>query len=166
MDLEDADPNSTYGISPTKSKYDVPETNNMVSLGNPVAEWQLKNTLIGGASNDRFTGIYAMRTQSNNDPTRTGRIELQDNTFDFNMIEFDAAIFSSDPKGGVLTFEVSTDDGATWVALEREYTINHFELATYRVRTGTTGNVRVAIILKSGTGKRMNIDNVKLIKEV
>lgn len=166
LDLEDADPNSTYGISPTKSKYDVPETNNMVSLGNPVAEWQLKNTLIGGASNDRFTGIYAMRTQSNNDPTRTGRIELQDNTFDFNMIEFDAAIFSSDPKGGVLTFEVSTDDGATWVALEREYTINHFELATYRVRTGTTGNVRVAIILKSGTGKRMNIDNVKLIKEV
>ena len=42
LDLEDADPNSTYGISPTKSKYDVPETNNMVSLGNPIASGNLK----------------------------------------------------------------------------------------------------------------------------
>ena len=70
----------------------------MVSLGNPVAEWQLKIPSLASASNDRFTGIYAMRTQSNNDPTRTGRIELQDNTFDFNMIEFDLVFFSSDLK--------------------------------------------------------------------
>lgn len=62
-------------------------------------------------------------------------------------------------------FEVSTDDGVTWTQLEREYTINHFDLVKYRVRTGTTGNVRVAIVLKAGTGQRINIDNIRLIKE-
>lgn len=165
LDLEDADPSGSYGCSNTKPKYTVEATNDMVDLGDPVTKWQLKNALIGGDNNDKRTGMYAIRTQSNNDQTRSGRIELQDNVYDFNMLEFDAAIYDANRKGMVLMFEVSTDDGVTWTQLEREYTINHFDLVKYRVRTGTTGNVRVAIVLKAGTGQRINIDNIRLIKE-
>lgn len=165
LDLEDADPSGSYGCSNTKPKYTVEATNDMVDLGDPVTKWQLKNALIGGDNNDKRTGMYAIRTQSNNDQARSGRIELQDNVYDFNMLEFDAAIYDANRKGMVLMFEVSTDDGVTWTQLEREYTINHFDLVKYRVRTGTTGNVRVAIVLKAGTGQRINIDNIRLIKE-
>ena len=165
LDLEDADPSDSYGCSNTKPKYTVEATNDMVDLGDPVTKWQLKNALIGGDNNDKRTGMYAIRTQSNNDQARSGRIELQDNVYDFNMLEFDAAIYGANRKGMVLMFEVSTDDGVTWTQLEREYTINHFDLVKYRVRTGTTGNVRVAIVLKAGTGQRINIDNIRLIKE-
>jgi hypothetical protein len=165
LDLEDADPSGSYGCSNTKPKYTVEATNDMVDLGDPVTKWQLKNALIGGDNNDKRTGMYAIRTQSNNDQARSGRIELQDNVYDFNMLEFDAAIYGANRKGMVLMFEVSTDDGVTWTQLEREYTINHFDLVKYRVRTGTTGNVRVAIVLKAGTGQRINIDNIRLIKE-
>lgn len=165
LDLEDADPSGSYGCSNTKPKYTVEATNDMVDLGDPVTKWQLKNALIGGDNNDKRTGMYAIRTQSNNDQARSGRIELQDNVYDFNMLEFDAAIYGANRKGMVLMFEVSTDDGVTWTQLDREYTINHFDLVKYRVRTGTTGNVRVAIVLKAGTGQRINIDNIRLIKE-
>jgi|GEM_PF-1425028 len=165
LDLEDADPSGSYGCSNTKPKYTVEATNDMVDLGDPVTKWQLKNALIGGDNNDKRTGMYAIRIQSNNDQARSGRIELQDNVYDFNMLEFDAAIYDANRKGMVLMFEVSTDDGVTWTQLEREYTINHFDLVKYRVRTGTTGNVRVAIVLKAGTGQRINIDNIRLIKE-
>lgn len=165
LDLEDADPSGSYGCSNTKPKYTVEATNDMVDLGDPVTKWQLKNALIGGDNNDKRTGMYAIRTQSNNDQARSGRIELQDNVYDFNMLEFDAAIYDANRKGMVLMFEVSTDDGVTWTQLEREYTINHFDLVKYRVRTGTTGNVRVAIVVKAGTGQRINIDNIRLIKE-
>ena len=165
LDLEDADPSGSYGCSNTKPKYTVEATNDMVDLGDPVTKWQLKNALIGGDNNDKRTGMYAIRTQSNNDQARSGRIELQDNVYDFNMLEFDAAIYDANRKGMVLMFEVSTDDGVTWTQLEREYTINHFDLVKYRIRTGTTGNVRVAIVLKAGTGQRINIDNIRLIKE-
>ena len=82
------------------------------------------------------------------------------------MIEFKAAIYGSNRKGMVIMFEVSTDDGATWNALEREYTINHFELETYRLKLGTSGPTRVALIMKAGTGQRINIDDLKLINEV
>ena len=166
LDLEDAGPAGQYGTSAMKPSYNVPATNNMVDSGVPVTKWQLNNTLIGGDNNEKKIGEFAMRTQSNSDQTKSGRIELQDNTYEFNMIEFKAAIYGSNRKGMVIMFEVSTDDGATWNALEREYTINHFELETYRLKLGTSGPTRVALIMKAGTGQRINIDDLKLINEV
>lgn len=166
LNLEDAGPVGNYGLSTMKPKYNVPETNNMVDSGTPLAKWQLNNALIGGDNNDKRLGEFAIRIQSNAVQASSGRIELQDNTHDFNILEFKTAIYGANRKGMEIMFEVSTDDGATWTGLERTITINHFELDTYRVRLGTSGNVRVAIIMKAGTGQRVNIDEIRLLKEV
>ena len=165
LDLEDAGPAGEYGTSAMKPSYNVTATNNMVDSGTPVTKWQLNNTLIGGDGNEKKNGEFAMRSQSNNDEAKTGRIELQDNTYEFNMIEFKAAIYGANRKGMVLMFEVSVDNGETWTPVEREYTINHFELETYRLHLGIARTMRVAIIMKAGTGQRVNIDDLKLIKE-
>lgn len=165
LDLEDAGPAGEYGTSAMKPSYNVAATNNMVDSGTPVTKWQLNNTLIGGDGNEKKNGEFAMRAQSNNDEAKTGRIELQDNTYEFNMIEFKAAIYGANRKGMVLMFEVSIDNGETWTPVEREYTINHFELETYRLHLGIARTMRVAIIMKAGTGQRVNIDDLKLIKE-
>lgn len=166
LDLEDAGPAGQYGTSAMKGSYNVAATNNMVDAGTPVAKWQLVNTLIGGDNNDKRTGDFAMRSQSTTNQATSGRIELQDNTYTFNMIEFDAAIYGANKKGLVVMFEVSTDNGATWTPIEREITINNFELETFRIKLGTTGPTRVALIMKAGTGQRLSVDNLKLIQEV
>ncbi|TAH57001.1 MAG: hypothetical protein EWM49_04950 [Bacillota bacterium] len=164
FDLEDADSANGYGNSLTKPTYT--HNDDMVTLGHPTQkQWYLRNTLIGGDKRDKRTGTYAMRTQTNAAQDNAGRIELQENDLEFNMIEFDCAIYGTNAKGTVLMFEVSTDDGATWIKIEREFTINNFELQKYRVRLDTSSNVRVALCVKAGTGNRINIDNLKLINE-
>ncbi len=164
LDLEDAGPANQYGNSTMKGSYD-DKVGNVVESGTPLTSWWLHNTLIGGDGNDKRTGEFAMRTQSNADQARSGRIELVDNTYTFNMIEFDSGIYGANRKGMVIHFEISTDDGATWVELDRTFTINHFTLETYRVQFDAAGPVRIALVMEAGTGQRINVDNLKLIQE-
>ncbi len=163
FDLEDAAPDKEggYGTSPTKPGYGIGD----VTLGTPTkATWTLRNTLIGGSSTDRKDGAFSMRMQSNSDLNETGRVELKQD-FEFSVLEFAFGTFSNDALGATITVSYSIDSGTTWTEDAYEFKSNSKNLETVRIALPETKPTsRVAINIKPGVGKRVNVDNVKLLK--
>lgn len=160
FDLEDADPENKYGCSNTKSGY----AEGTVELGSPKATWNLKNCLIGGTDSDVREGMYGLRVQSNKDATKTGQIELRTD-FEFSTVDFEVATYGSDVLGGILIPKYSIDGGETWKSIDREYIINSRTLETIRVVIPeTSATMRFQLTFKENTGKRLNIDNIQLLK--
>ncbi len=160
LDLEDALTGGSYGTSPSKSSYK--EGN--VTLGNPSHTWILRNALIAGtgSNSDKYDGIFSIRAQGNAEASQTGRIEIQEDG-EYNVVQFDVAIYGNDNTGIQIRIEYSSDSGATWTASEDIITVDSRELETYLIKL-PAGNKRVAIVVVEGTGKRVNIDNIKLMK--
>ena len=124
----------------------------VVKLGNPKTEWMLRNTLICKAEkSDAGNGKYTTRLRNNKDQAQAARIEVKAG-FDFNMLEFNAALFGSD-TATALFVEYSTDNGTTWTKLDRQYAISSKTLETIRVS-----------IPGDGLGNRSNVDDIRLIK--
>lgn len=162
LDLDDAGEEQQYGLSSTKPSYST--GNDEIELGTPLATWYLRNSLIARDSNDKYNGAYAIRTQSNADANRSGRIELRTD-FDFNLLEFNAAIFGNNKLGSILDIEYSTDSGETWVTVDGEILVNNYALETYRVLIPSESANRVALSYRAGTGQRLNIDDIRLLIE-
>ena len=59
--------------------------------------------------------------------------------------------------------EYSLDSGKTWVSDDELVTVSSRELETFRF-TLPQGVKRVAIVVVLDSGKRVNIDNIKLMK--
>ena len=157
FDLEDALPAESYGNSASKASY----AEGTVTLGTPQYTWLLRNTLIAAIENDRVDGTFAMRAQAGKTKEATARIEIQHDD-EYNVVEFDAAIYGNDAVGTKVYVEYSLDSGATWIATD-EISIDTRELTTYRVHL-PEGVKRVAIVVVENSGKRVNFDNVKLMK--
>ena len=102
-----------------------------------------------------------MRAQAGKTKEATARIEIQHDD-EYNVVEFDAAIYGNDALGTKVYVEYSLDSGATWIATD-EISIDVRELTTYRVHL-PEGVKRVAIVVVENSGKRVNFDNVKLMK--
>ena len=68
-----------------------------------------------------------------------------------------------DATGAQIRIEYSTDGGNTWTASQTVITIDSYEMQTYRVKL-PEGVKRVAIVLVEGTGRRVNFDDIKLMK--
>ena len=128
----------------------------VVSLGTPKANWYLNNALIDGQSGDITDGEYAIRAKTG------GRVEIQEDG-EYNVVEFDAAVYGSDALGIQIKVEYSFDSGTTWIADDELATVSTKELETFRF-TLPEGVKRIAIVVLTGTGNRVNIDNVKLMK--
>lgn len=158
FDCEDALPAASYGNSASKSSY----AEGDVTLGTPAYTWMLRNALITSTANDKFNGIFGIRAQNNNTAETTARIELKEDV-DFTVIEFAICTYNKDTNGAQIKIEYSTDQGATWVASETVITVDSTEMNTYRVKL-PEGAKRVAIVLVENTGKRVNIDDIKLLK--
>lgn len=163
FDLEDAeaDKEGGYGTSPTKPSYKEGD----VTLGTPTkAKWTLKNTLIGSSNSDRKEGKFSMRMQLNSNATESGRIELKQD-FDFGVLEFAFATYGNDALGATITVSYSTDSGSNWTEDAYTFKSNSKTLETVRVSLHKISPTnRVAINIKPGLGKRVNVDNVKLLK--
>ena len=154
VDFEDCkaeNPTASYSSS-IKTGY----ADGVVNIGNTKADWLLGNALIGDQSNDRRDGDFAVRAKVG------GRVEIKQDG-EFNVVEFDAAIYGSDALGVQIKVEYSLDSGATWVEDDELATISTKELETFRF-TLPEGTKRVAIVVLTGTGNRVNIDNIKLMK--
>lgn len=158
LDLEDCGETDSYGNSVVKSSY----AEGVVTIGSPAKQWLLRNALIAGIANDRVDGKMAIRGQSKTTADQTARIEIQHDD-EYNVVEFATAIYGNDATGAQIRIEYSTDSGSTWTASETIITVDHRELQTYRV-TLPEGVKRVAIVIVEGTGKRVNFDNIKLMK--
>ena len=81
----------------------------------------------------------------------------------YNVVEFATAVYGNDAKGIQIIIEYSTDSGKTWVAAEEVITVDSKTLETYRIKL-PEGNKRVAIVVVENSGRRVNIDNIKLMK--
>jgi hypothetical protein len=157
LNLEDASLENSYGCSATKPGY----AEGTIKLGNPAYNWLLKNALIGGTDSDNKNGIYAIRMQSNTDPAATGRIEIKED-LEINAVQFNAALYGSNApiKVGV---EYSLDNGATWINTNVILDITTAAINEYRILLPETAD-RVAIYAVAGTGQRVNIDDISLLK--
>ncbi len=158
FDCEDALPAGSYGNSESKSSY----AEGNVLLGTPKYTWMLRNALIAATSGDRYNGTFGIRAQSNTEATSTARIELKEDV-DFSAIEFSAVTYNKDATGAQIRIEYSTDGGNTWTASQTVITIDSYEMQTYRVKL-PEGVKRVAIVIVEGTGRRVNFDDIKLLK--
>lgn len=156
LNLEDALPAGSYGNSDTKSSYK--EGN--VFLGGHT--WMLRNALIAATSSDRREGEFSIRAQSNKDAASTARIELLDDV-EFSVLEFAIALYGSDAAGAKIRIEYSTNSGETWLVASDGITVDSTDILTYRVNVPAGAN-RVAIVFVENTGRRVNIDNIKLMK--
>ena len=159
LDCEDANLENNWGNSLTKPSYNMPEINNTVTLGGH--SWMLKNTLISSTSSDKYEGNYGIRAQAGDSADSTARIQIEEDV-ECKAIEFDAAVYGSDPTGVQIRIEYSLDSGATWLVSE-VLTIEEGALETYRVKLPETAD-RVAIVVVENSGRRVNVDNIKLMK--
>ena len=108
--------------------------------------------------------MYGLRVQSNKDATKTGQIELRTD-FEFSTVDFEVATYGSDVLGGTLIPKYSIDGGKTWKSIDREYVINSRTLEKIRVVIPeTSATMRFQLTFKENTGKRLNIDNIQLLK--
>ena len=152
LDLEDAQAPNSWGNSETKSGYGAAS----VELGTPVSTWYLDQALIAAATNDVYDGKLAIRAKAG------GRIEIQEDA-EYNYVHFDAAVYGNDDLGIKVGVEYSTDSGKTWVDSGAVYSIENRELETYKFSL-PAGVKRVAIYVVEGSGNRVNIDNILLLK--
>lgn len=158
FDCEDAEAPNSYGNSASKSSY----AEAVVTLGNPKAPWLLKNALISSIANDVYDGTMGIRAQAGKSKEETARIEIQQDG-EYNVVEFATAVYGNDASGIQIIIEYSTDSGKTWTAAEEVITVDSKTLETYRVKL-PSGNKRVAIVVVENSGRRVNIDNIKLMK--
>lgn len=162
FDLEDALPAGQYGCSESKPSYSG-KPNDDVTLGTPHATWELKNTLIGQTESDVRNGNWSMRMQNNSTASKAGAITLKQG-MNFSQFEFQVATYGNDELGSQIEVAYSNDDGNSWKG-QKVYTINSRNLDTIRyVVKEPTENTRVSIKFKGTVGKRLNFDDLKLLK--
>ena len=155
LDLEDALPAESYGNSASKSGY----AEGNVNLGGNT--WMLRNALISSTASDKFDGTFAIRVQGNANEAQTGRVEIL-SAGEYNYVQFDACVYGNDPVGIQLGIAY-TDENGNWVDSGTIITLTNKTLETFRVVL-PEGNKRVAIYVVAGSGKRVNLDNIKLMK--
>ena len=158
LNFDDASLENNWGASKTKPDYNA----DSVDLGTPASTWYIQNALIGGSSGDVYNGVYSLRSKSGTSRADTGRVELRED-YDFNVVDFTAAVYGGDNLGIQIGVEYSTDSGTTWIDSNTIFTINTRTLDQYRVIL-PSGSKRVAIYVVENTGNRVNIDDINLQK--
>lgn len=158
LDLEDALPANSWGNSETKVGY----AEGIVELGTPKHKWMLRNALIAATTSDKYNGTFSIRAQMRDTASETGRIEIME-AGEYNVVEFAACIYGNDVLGAKVRIEYTFDDGATWTASDNIITLNNTTFETFRVKL-PEGVKRVAIVLVEGVGRRVNFDDIKLMK--
>lgn len=157
FDLDDALDASAWGNSDSKPSY----KEGTVVLGTPAHTWLLRNALIAATSGDKYEGKFAIRAQAGSTSEQTARIEIQHDD-EYNCVEFQAAIYGSDASGIQIKIEYSTDEGDTWLSTDT-IVVESTALETFRIAL-PDGVKRIAIVVVENSGRRVNIDEIKLLK--
>ena len=158
LNLEDAAEADKNGNSTTKPSY----SEAVIELGTPKTSWLLRNALITSTSYDKFEGNMGIRIQNNADEAATGRIQIM-TPGEYNYVQFDACVYNNDAEGITLAVAYSTDGGTTWTTLETTAVLTNRNLETFRFSL-PEGEKLVAIYVVAGSGRRANIDNIRLMK--
>ena len=157
LDFEDALDGNKYGCSASKSGY----KDGDVELGGH--KWNMNNALIGSAEDDRRVGKWGARMQTSGD---LNAITLLDNTLKFDTVEALVGTYGKNALGTVIEVSYALDDATEFTVLPRQFVINQYELGKIRVALPVEGDhtVRVRLSAVKGTGQRVNIDNIRLLK--
>lgn len=157
FDVDDALDANSWGNSESKSSY----KEGTVVLGTPAYTWLLRNALIAATSGDKYQDKFSIRAQAGASADQTARIEIQQDG-EYNCVEFLAAIYGSDSAGIQIKVEYSFDQGATWSSSE-SVIIESATLESYQFIL-PEGVKRIAIVVVENSGRRVNIDEIKLLK--
>ena len=157
FDVDDALDASSWGNSDSKPSY----KEGTVVLGTPAHTWLLRNALIAATAQDKYQDKFAIRAQAGASAAETARIELQQDG-EYNCVELLAAIYGGDAAGIQIKVEYSFDQGTTWQSTE-SVIIETSTLETYQFIL-PEGVKRIAIVVVENTGRRVNIDEIKLLK--
>ena len=159
FDFEDAAPADKNGNSTTKPGY----ADGEIELGNPKAKWLLKNALISSTKYDNFDGKFGLRMQYHAKSGNPGRLELKTD-FNFKYVDFSLAGYGGDTLDAQIVPSYSLDGGKTWKEGGKVYypTSKSLETIRFVIPEEPTGTTRFALTQTSG--KRINIDNVYLLK--
>jgi hypothetical protein len=103
-----------------------------------------------------------IRAKAGADAAGTARIEILEAGV-YNVVEFAGATYGSHVLGSKIRIEYTTDNGATWLTSDVIVTLNSYELETFRVKLPEAAD-RVASVVVENSGRRVSIDNIKLMK--
>ncbi len=157
FDVDDALDGNSWGNSESKPGY----KEGTVVLGTPAHTWLLRNALIAATAQDKYQDKFAIRAQAGASAAETARIEIQQDG-EYNCVELLAAIYGGDAAGIQIKVEYSFDQGTTWQSTE-SVIIETSTLETYQFIL-PEGVKRIAIVVVENTGRRVNIDEIKLLK--
>lgn len=120
--------------------------------------WYFKDALIGNQDGDKKVGGKSARI-------RNGSIEMM---FDVNIsgnavVEVKHANFGKD-TGGKWKLQSSLDGGNSWIDVDDEITCTD-ELQKEIFEISHTGSIRFRILNTTGSDKRINIDDFKIISD-
>jgi len=158
LDLDDAGEANSWGNALIKPGYE----DAVIELGAPKNKWLFKSALIARTSSDKYDGEYSIRVMPGKASDKKGRIEIQEDG-EYNVVEFDAAIYGDDATGIQIKVEYSFDSGSTWEESIEVITVTNYELESYRIKL-PEGVKRVALVIIQNNGNRVNLDNIKLMK--
>lgn len=160
LDFEDAESGNGYGCSKTKPGYQGKE-NDDVYLGGH--NWTLLSALIGGDERDKRFGDFAARVQTKYD---NGIISL-DPGLKFDVVEFYVAIYGNNKLGTRLTISYKVDDETEFTQLGGYHVIDNYALKKMRFHLPVEegADVYVKISALTGYGQRIDVDNIRLLKE-
>jgi hypothetical protein len=116
--------------------------------------WSFDDALIGTSANDRKNGSQSARIN-------TGNIAMNFNiTTGIATVDVLHAKYGSDGNS-TWRLEASTDNGVTWTAyVSSTITTSSTTLTNQSFTLNLAGNVRFRIVKLSGTGNRLNIDDI------
>jgi hypothetical protein len=118
-------------------------------------EWTFDDALIHGQDNDKFNGTKAIRMRNQAEVLMNWDI-----AGGISKVTFYAAYYGSDNTANKLLVSYSTDAGISW-STPVEITLD-FDLEEFSVQINTSVNTRIKFQLDAPSGKRANIDDIRI----
>ncbi|MDX2196973.1 MAG: DNA/RNA non-specific endonuclease [Cytophagales bacterium] len=125
-----------------------------VTLG--TGSWYLTDALIGTTTSDRKSGSKSVRM------TNSGKVTMQFNlTKGAGLVTVKHAVYGTD-AGSSWELYVSTNSGSTWMKRGSTISTTSTTLNTASFTVNVAGNVRFEIRKITGSGIRINIDDITI----
>lgn len=121
----------------------------------PSGTWYLEEALLGSLDNDRKTGTKSVRIRD------YGMLQMNFDVDGAESVSFNHAVYGTDGSSS-WQLEASTNQGASWSAISVVQNSTSTTLENVSFPAAYSGTVRFRIVKLSGSGDRINIDDLTI----
>ncbi|MEO2062883.1 MAG: DNA/RNA non-specific endonuclease [Christiangramia sp.] len=121
----------------------------------PSGTWYLEEALLGSLDNDRKTGTKSVRIRD------YGMLQMNFDVDGAESVSFNHAVYGTDGSSS-WQLEASTNQGASWSAISVVQNSTSTTLENVSFPAVYSGTVRFRIVKLSGSGDRINIDDLTI----